>query len=401
MMDTAQRKLLIIGNGMAATRLLDELVALNAPQSITVVGEEDAPGYNRILLSSWLADGGNSTPLVTHDHDWYQRQGIELISGDPVVAVDTLNRRARTCQGRTLSFDQLVLATGSRAARLAIAGADLDNVMTFRTLADCHQMRQLSTRMQRAVVIGGGLLGLEAAHGLNQLGMRVSVVHNAPWLMNRQLDAEAGAWLADRLRQRGIEVITDASTRAFVGSERVTGVQLDDRLLPCDLAVMAIGITPEISLAQDAGLECQRAIRVDRGMQTSEQAIFALGECCQIDGECFGLVEPIHQQASILARRLCNRPTRGYQHQPLPTRLKVSGVDVFSAGDLTQLDDCRSLVWRDPVGGRYRRLWFRNDRLVAVVMFGDVTEGNRYFERIQQDQPVARPDALILDAEAA
>jgi len=396
-------RLVIIGNGMAATKLLEELVARDARRfATTVIGEEAAAGYNRIMLSPWLAGEKSQGELITHPRDWYEQHGITLLSGDPAARIDTAQQCVLTESGARVEWDHLVIATGSRAAMLPIPGNRLGNVLCFRTLDDARQMQQFARRGGNAVVIGGGLLGLEAAYGLNRLGMQVSVVHNGDWLMNRQLDEEAGIRLAESLRQRGITVHVAANSEAFVGSGNVEGLQLaDGTVLPCSLAVIGIGITPEISLARAAGLHCERAIVTDALMRTSVDNISALGECCQISGEMFGMIAPIHQQARVLARRLCSEETEGYQSEVLPTRLKVSGVDVFSAGDLMALEDCRTLVWRDPKLGHYKRLWLRDGRLVAAVLFGDASDGGDYFDLIQQGKRIRDPATLLFGEVAA
>ena len=397
------RRLVIIGNGMAATKLLEELVVRDTRRfAITVIGEEPAAGYNRIMLSPWLAGEKSRNELITHPRDWYQQHGISLLSGDPAAAIDADQRYVMTESGVRVDWDQLVIATGSRAAMLPIPGNRLGNVLCFRTLEDAQKMQQFARRGGNAVVIGGGLLGLEAAYGLNRLGMQVSVVHNGDWLMNRQLDEEAGTKLAESLRQRGITVHVATNSEAFLGDGNVEGLQLaDGTVLPCTMAVIGIGITPEVSLARAAGLQCERAIITDAMMRTSVENISALGECCQINGELFGMIAPIYQQARLLARRLCSEETEGYQSEVLPTRLKISGVDVFSAGDLTSLDDCRTLVWRDPKLNHYKRLWLRDGRLVAVVLFGDASDGGAYFDLIQQGTRIVDPAALLFGEVAA
>ncbi len=396
-------RLLVIGNGMAATRLLDELLLRDAGRfAITVIGEESAPGYNRILLSPWLAGEKKDEQVITHDHAWYYRHGIRLYLGDPVVAIDYQARQATTLSGAVFAWDKLVLATGSRAARLSIPGSEQSGVLAFRTLADAGQLRDAAMGGGSAVVIGGGLLGLEAAWGLCRLGMSVTVVHNGDWLMNRQLDREAGELLAASLQARGISICVSSRSEYFTGEGQVTGLMLaGGQHLPCSLAVMALGIVPEVTLAKAMELNCPRAIAVDAWLRTSLDGVFALGECCQIDDELFGLVAPIQQQAKVLAGLLCGVNDSGYCRETLPTRLKVSGIDVFSAGDLAALDGCRTLAWRDAQAGHYRRLWFRRHQLVAAVMFGEVDDGAAYFELIEQGRPVRDPAGLLFSAEAA
>lgn len=396
-------RLLIIGNGMAATRLLDELLLRDAGRfAITVIGEESAPGYNRILLSPWLAGEKTNEQVITHDQAWYYRHGIRLYTGDPVVLIDHEAKQATTQSGAVYSWDKLVLATGSRAALLRLPGHEQAGVLAFRTLADAEQLHAAAQRGGAAVVIGGGLLGLEAAWGLCRLGMSVTVVHNGDWLMNRQLDREAGELLAASLQARGINVCVSANSEYFTGYGQVTGLMLSGgQHIPCSLVVMALGIVPEVSLAKSMGLDCPRAIAVDAWLRTSLTDVFALGECCQIDEELFGMVAPIYQQAKVLAGLLCGVNDPGYCRETLPTRLKVSGIDVFSAGDLSALEGCRTLAWRDAQAGHYRRLWFRRHQLVAAVMFGEVDDGAAYFELIEQGRPIRNPAELLFSAEAA
>ncbi|MFD0949076.1 NAD(P)/FAD-dependent oxidoreductase [Paraperlucidibaca wandonensis] len=401
------RRLLIIGNGMAATRLLDELLARGMSGSdIAVVGEEDAHGYNRIALSPWLAGEKSLEQLITHDAEWYAAHDIALYLADPVVSVAIAKREVCLASGRVLAWQQLVFATGSRATRLSIPGHDLAGVNVFRSLADAEAIAATAVAGQRAVVIGGGLLGLEAAWGLRQRGLEVSVVHNGEWLMNRQLDAEAGALLAQALNARGIALHFGARSEAFVGDGELAGLRLrlsagQEQILPCELAIMSLGITPEMSLAISAGLRCARAICVDAWLRSSAENVFALGECCEIDGESFGLVAPIYQQAKILADTLIGVCNLGYRRIASPTRLKVTGIDLFSAGELHDLADCKSIAWRDTQRGHYRRLWFRHHQLIAAVLFGDVDDGGAFFDVIEQGLPVADPVALMLTGSAA
>ncbi len=395
-------RLLIIGNGMAATRLLEELLALDIADAITVVGEEPQPGYNRILLSPWLAGETELRDVVTHPVSWYQQQDITLLCGDPVIAVDTGRRIAITRSGISLAWDRLVFATGSRAARLRVPGGELANVLGFRSLQDAMDIRARAPDGGRAVVIGGGLLGLEAAHGLNRLGMAVSIVHRGPWLMHRQLDQGAGEFLAATLQARGIDSLTGVETACLQGDSRVTALVLaDGRTLPCELAVVAIGIEPETALAREAGLRCDLGICTDRWLQTSVSGIYALGECCQVAGESFGMVGPIYQQAEVLARRLAGREHPGFQSAALSTRLKVSGIELFSSGDLDQLQGCRTLTWQDPFNRHYRRLWLREGKLVATVLFGDTSAGNDYHGLIIQQTAVADPQTLLFGSAVA
>lgn len=398
-----RRNLLVVGNGMAATRLLEELLR-RAPKRyrITVVGAEPEPGYNRVLLSPLLAGDSSESEVITHDRDWYRERGITLHCGDPVTALCTRTRMAHTASGRELAWDRLVLATGARAARPALPGIQLGNVIGLRTLADARWLGQRALQGGRAIVAGGGLLGLEAACALQSRGMQVTVLQRGPWLMNRQLDAEAGVLLAERLAGRGVLSRCGARMAALLGAGAVSAVELEDgSRLGCELVVLAAGIEPETELARSAGLACERGICVDPWLRSSVEDVHALGECCQIGQELFGLVAPVYRQAQVLAAVLSGESVAGYRSDPAPTRLKVSGLEVFSAGEVAGAGEARSLAWRDPVAGHYRRLWIRAGRLVGAVLLGDTRDGNRYFDRIQAAEPVGEADRLLMGLDAA
>ncbi len=414
MLVSSRKRLLIVGHGMAATRLVRDLEEKSPGQfAITIVGDEKLGGYNRVLLSSLLAGESDEAALAMQDRSWYRQHDIQLIAGDAVSSIELDTQSATTESGRKLNWDYLVLATGSRAARLPIPGTDLDGVMTLRTLQEAKQLIARSRDAgnpesdKNAVVVGGGLLGLEAACALQARGMQVTVVHNESWPMNRQLDGEAGELLRRTLQQRGIGFNPEANCVRFEADakgETVSALLLaDGRRLPCTTAVMALGIIPEVSLARQLDLVVERAIVVDKWLQTSDERVFALGECCQIESEMFGLVAPIYQQADILSAVLLYKATTGterispdvddhasvlphYQRQPLPTRLKVSGVDVFSAGMLASPDNSaplRSMAMRDGRTGHYRRLWWRGSQLVGAVMFGDIGDSSHYLRMIE------------------
>ncbi|MEX2332938.1 MAG: FAD-dependent oxidoreductase [Pseudohongiella sp.] len=398
------KKLVIIGNGMAGSRLLQELVKLDNEQlSITVIGAEPGPAYNRILLSSWLSGQVSEAEMALATRDWYQRHEIRVYDNDPVIHIDCEQKQITTYTKNVIDWDYLVLATGSRANRLNVPGREANGVMCLRSLQDARDLHKLIRPDASAVVIGGGLLGLEAACSLADQGMSVTVVHNAGWPMNRQLDEEAGNHLADSLRLRGIRFHGDANCSHFNttdnGSQLASLELADGTVLPCSIAIMALGITPEVELAHTIELKTDRAIKVDAWLQTSKPDIFALGECCQIGEDVFGLVAPVYQQARILAMVLntcassyANANIRAlpcYHHQPTPTRLKVSGVDVFYAGDINTSAHNKSMIWRDAQQGHYRRLWWRDNTLQAVVMFGDVSDGNRYAQLIETQRIVA------------
>ncbi len=386
-----REKLVIIGSGMATARLLEALAEREADFSITVVGEEPRGSYNRILLSSVLSGDKTVADLALLDGDWYRDQGINLVTGHAVTRVDLTQRLLVTEGGLEIAFDRLVFATGSRARVPDIPGATAPGVQAFRSLADLEAMQKQATPGRPAVVIGGGLLGLEAAHGLKELGMEVTVVHRRAWPMNRQLDEEAGELLRQQLETQGMRFALDATPVAvrLNSHGRAGGVELDDgQILRGDLVVFAAGITPNAELAGDAGIPCDRAIVVDEHLRATKEGIYALGECCEIDGRTFGLVAPVWRQADILADTLAGRPGEGYRHLDAPTQLKVSGIDLYSAGQITFDDTCQNQILRDKKSGIYRRLVYKGDRLVGAILLGDRSGGPWYGDLIESGEPV-------------
>lgn len=393
-----QVDLLIIGNGMAANRLLQELSKQpGRPESILVIGEEPRPAYNRVLLSPLLAGEMGASDVELNGIDWYTEQGIELHCGDPVRDVDLATGLARTEEGRVVRYRRLVFATGSRSAMPDMPGVDLDGVMGFRTWADVEKMQSRAARGGRAVVVGGGLLGLEAAEGLRKLGMETSVLQRGPWLLNRQLDKPAATLLQATLEERGLNVLTGAAIEMLRGQqEHVREVMLKDgRTLTADLVVLAAGITPEISLAKRAGVECGRAIQVDAQMCTSQDQVFALGECCEFEGQTYGLVAPIWRQAEILAQVLSGQDESVYAEQPVATQLKVSGISLFSCGEI-DAEGAQVLEYRDSGQREYRRLWLRDGRLVGAVLYGDTRFGPEYFQALLNKEDLSgQRDSLL------
>lgn len=390
-------QLLIIGCGMATVRLLEELVARNYPGKITVIGEEPDAGYNRILLSSLLCGDKEANDLPLVDEDWYERQGITLFTGDKVARIDLEASVAFTASGLQVAFDRLVFATGSRAHLPAIPGIDADGVMGFRTLGDLRILQQKMKPGDRAVVIGGGLLGLEAAHGLNVMGMDVTVIHRQPYVMNRQLDNPAGDLLAAQLRKRGIGFRLSVTPEAVIENKgRVTSVRLaGGEILPASVVLFAAGIDLNCELASESGLACERGILVDSHMTTSDPRCSALGECCQLGDITFGLVAPVWEQAEVLAARLMGEENANYQYRDAPTQLKVSGIDLYSAGDING-HKAQDQVLRDDSRGVYRRLFLENGRLKGAVLLGDRRDGNWYRELIETGKDVAAYQPWLL-----
>jgi nitrite reductase (NADH) large subunit len=393
----APERLLIIGHGMASTRLVEELVE-RAPGrfNITLLGAEPRPAYNRILLSPVLAGERAPDDILIHPADWYARQGVALHCGVTATAVDAGARRVATCDGRWFDYDRLVIATGSSPLMPPLPGAGLPGVVSFRDVEDVAAMLDRAGEGRHAVVIGGGLLGLEAAHGLAQRGMAVTVLHLMPHLMERQLDAEAAGLLRGALESRGLTLLTGVTTQEILGTDHVSGVRLaDGRCLPADLVVLAIGVRPRVDLARSAGLAVARGIVVDDALRTSAPGIYALGECAEHRGTCHGLVAPLYEMARSLAAHLAGSEAL-YCPSPTATRLKVSGIDVFSAGDFTEGPDVEDIVLRDFRLGHYARLTVRADRLVGAVLYGNTADAPFFADLIQSGRSIsAMRDTLI------
>lgn len=393
----APERLLIIGHGMASTRLVEELVE-RAPGrfAITLLGAEPRPAYNRILLSPVLAGDRSPDDILLHPADWYARHGVALHTGVIVTAIDAGAHRVATADGRVFGYDRLVLATGSSPIAPPLPGIGLRGVVSFRDVEDVAAMLDQAGEGRRAVVIGGGLLGLEAACGLARQGMAVTVLHLMPHLMERQLDAEAAGLLRSALEGRGLSVLTGVTTQEILGTDHVAGVRLaDGRSLAADLVVLAIGVRPRVELARAAGLDVARGIVVDDALRTSAPGIYALGECAQHRGTCHGLVAPLYEMAAALAAHLVGTDAH-YVPSPTATRLKVTGIDLFSAGDFIGGPDGEDIVLRDPRLGHYARLIVRDDRLVGAVLYGDTADAPFFADLIQSGRSIAAiRDTLI------
>ena len=391
--------LVIIGNGMAGMRTLEELLEL-APDRyhITVIGAEPYGHYNRIMLSPVLAGEKNLQDIMLHAPEWYLARGITLIAGQSVTQVHRRQRWVRTEYGLQVPYDRLVLATGSSPFMLPLPGKDHHDVISFRDLHDVQQMVERVARCRHIAVIGGGLLGLEAAHGLQRQGACVTVVHQADWLLNRQLDREAAALLQTTLTQRGLHFRLAASTRAIEidADGRLCGLRFsDDERLACDMVVMAVGIVPNIALARSMGLQCDRAILVNDTLQTFDPRIYAVGECVQHRGTLFGLVAPLYEQARVCANHLAGMGYSRFLTQATATTIKIQGVDLYSAGNFLETAG-ESLIFRDPAGPIYRRLIIDADRLVGAVLYGDTEDGPAYFDYIREQRPLRGQRAQLL-----
>src|SRR3954452_23223628 len=362
-----RERLVVVGNGMAGMRTLEEMLA-RAPNryDITVIGAEPHPNYNRILLSSVLAGDKSIADIVINPLGWYSERSIRLIAGNPATALHPAAKLLTLASGEAGAYDRLLLATGSKPLAPPIPGLGLPGVRAFRDIADVEAMIAASETQRRAVVIGGGLLGLEAACGLKRRGMSVAVVHLMATLMERQLDAAAGELLRRDLDARGIAFFTNGQTEEILGTDRVEGVVLaDGREIPADLVVRAIVIRPTIDLARAAGIDVNRGILVGDDMRTSAPGISSVGECIEHNGAVFGLVAPIWEQAKVCGERLAGDNDAVYAPPPVFTSLKITGTDVFSAGALAAADEHDDeITLHDAKRGMYKKVVLREDRVV-------------------------------------
>lgn len=378
-------RLVLVGNGLAGMRCLEDLLDM-APDryEITVIGAEPRGNYNRIMLSPVLSGDKTLEQIMLHEPLWYSEQGIRLITGDAVIGIDRAKKQLHTQSGLVVDYDRMILATGSTPFIPSIAGTDLNGVMSFRDIDDVNQMLQYAKHSKNAVVVGAGLLGLEAAYGLKKQGMNVTVLHLTDRIMNRQLDAHASALLQKSIEAKGIRIITSASTQRLVGENgHVTAVHLaSGEVIATDLVVFAVGIRPNMTLAKQAGLHCQRGIVVNDTMQTFDPSIYAVGECIEHRQHTFGLVEPLWGQAFICANQLAERGGLTFKAPTVPTQLKVSGCDVFSAGNIEPSGDFEDIVLNDEKRQVYKRIIIQNDCVIGAVLFGDTDDGAWYAELI-------------------
>ncbi len=391
-----KQKLVVIGAGMASGRVLEHLLEQDRDAyDITLFNAEARGNYNRIMLSPVLSGEKTYADIVTHDDDWYAENDITCRFGEHVVGIDRATKTV-TGQNGLVPYDKLLIATGSAPFIIPVPGKDLEGVITYRDLDDTNAMIEAASKGAKAVVIGGGLLGLEAAAGLAERGMDVTVLHLMGHLMERQLDESAGFLLRRDLQDKGVKVICKGSTSAILGESHVEAVLLEDKtVLEADLVVMAVGIRPETRLATDAGLEVARGIEVNAKLQTSDPDIFAVGECVEFDGLLFGLVAPLYDQAKVVAKSLLGQGG-AFVAKELATKLKVTGCDLFSAGDFAEGEGREDIVFRDPARGIYRRLVIEDGTLVGAVMYGDTADSNWFFGLIRDKADISEMrDTLI------
>jgi nitrite reductase (NADH) large subunit len=386
-----REKLVLVGNGMAGVRALEELLKI-APElyDITVFGAEPCGNYNRILLSPVLSGEKALGDIMLNDEAWYAANGIRLRKGSEVVRIDRMSRQVVAQDGTAETYDRLLLATGSNPFILPVPGHDLPGVIGFRDIRDVDAMIVAAREFRHAVIIGGGLLGLEAANGLLARGMKVTVVHLPSTLMERQLDTVAGAMLQKSLQERGIQFLLGAETQELIGKKRVQAVRFKDGSeISADLVVMAVGIRPNILLAKQAGIHCERGIVVNDTLQTYDPRVYAVGECVQHRGQTYGLVAPLFEQAKVCANHLAEIGFRRYQGSLTSTKLKVTGIDVFSAGNFTGDGGTDSIVLQDPAIGVYKKIVIKDQHILGAVMVGDTGDGSWYFQMMRDGTDIS------------
>ena len=385
-------KLVVIGNGMAGMRTVEELLKI-APNvyDITVFGDEPYPNYNRIMLSPVLANEQTIDDIILNTREWYAENNIALYTSSRINKIDRKNRIVYTDDGTSAEYDRLLIATGSKPFMPPISGIELDGVLGYRDIKDTNDMIAASKKYKKAVVIGGGLLGLEAANGLKIQGMDVTVVHKNDWLLERQLDKTAGQMLQKNLEAKGLKFLLKKNTEQVIGNElgRVKAVRfIDGQEVEADLLVVSIGIRPNFSLAESAGIYCNKGIVVNDTMQTYDPRIYAVGECVAHRGITYGLVAPLFEMAKVCANHLANYGIGQYKGSVTSTKLKVTGIDLFSAGDFSGGDDTEEIVLHDAVGGVYKKLVIKNDKIIGSVLFGDTADGAWYFQMLRDGKAI-------------
>ncbi|WP_050180285.1 nitrite reductase large subunit NirB [Domibacillus robiginosus] len=381
-----KRKLVVVGNGMAGVRAVEEILKIQPDKfEITIFGKEPHPNYNRILLSKVLQGDTTVESITLNDWSWYEANEITLYTGEPVVQINTNQKYVVTSKERLVPYDELILATGSLPFMLPLPGAKKEGVTAFRDIYDCEKMVKASQKYEKAIVIGGGLLGLEAARGLLNLGMKVDVVHIGDYIMDRQLDPVAARMLQRELEEQGMNFLLQKHSSEITGHKRVKGIRFSDgSWREADLIVMAVGVRPNTGVAAGTDIEVNRAIVVDDYMRTNIPHIYAVGECAEHRGFVYGLVAPLYEQGKALAAALCDQEHPGYQGSVLSTQLKVSGVDVFSTGEFMDSDETQSMQWIDGIHNTYKKIVIRDGKIAGAVLFGDISEGARLLGMIQK-----------------
>ncbi|EMA6344051.1 nitrite reductase large subunit NirB [Bacillus cytotoxicus] len=393
-----KKRLIMIGNGMAGIRCIEEILKQQPDlYDITIFGDEPHPNYNRIMLSHVLQGKTTTKDIIMNEYSWYKENNITLYPNERVITINREKQVVVTEKQRIVTYDKLIIATGSSAFILPIEGSNLPGVTGFRTIEDTQFMIDAAKQYKKAVVIGGGLLGLEAARGLIDLGMDVHVVHLMPHLMEQQLDAKAASLLREDLEAQGMKFLMEKKTVKILGTDRVEGIQFEDGdIVPCDLVVMAVGIRPNTQLAKDAGLLVNRGIVVNDYMQTEDNAIYAVGECAEHNGIAYGLVAPLYEQGIVLGRHITNTQTDKYKGSIVGTQLKVAGCDLFSAGQIYEDDQTKAISIFNECTRSYKKVFLRDNKVVGIVLYGDTADGTRLFRMLQKEEDIQEYTAVSL-----
>lgn len=384
-------KLVVIGNGMAGMRTVEEVLKLSPDMyDITVYGDEPYPNYNRIMLSPVLANEQTIDDIILNSKEWYEENKIELHTSARIHKIDRKNKVVYAEDGSYSSYDRLLIATGSKPFILPIPGSDLQGVIGYRDIKDTEEMIETAKQYKHAVVIGGGLLGLEAANGLKIQGMDVTVIHLESWLLERQLDPTSGGMLLDSLKERDLNFMLEKKTASINGKNgRVTSVCFDDGSeIKADLVVMAVGIRPNYELAESSGIHCDRGIVVNDTLQTFDPSIYSVGECVSHRGKVYGLVAPLFEMAKICANHLANFGIGQYLGSVTATKLKVTGVDLYSAGNFNETENVEEIIMHDAVGGVYKKIVVRDDKIIGAVLYGDTKDGPWLFQLLRDGKPI-------------
>ncbi|XJZ28750.1 nitrite reductase large subunit NirB [Bacillota bacterium Lsc_1132] len=386
-----KQKLVLIGNGMAGVKCMEEILRHQPDRfDVTIIGSEPHVNYNRILLSTVLQGGMSLKEITINDRSWYEENNIQLFTGEKVLKIDKAKQVLKTDKNREVSYDQLIVATGSVPFLLPLPGTDKEGVITFRTIEDCQKMIESSKHYKKATVIGGGVLGLEAARGLLNLGMEVNVVHIASFIMERQLDQAASMMLQKELENQGMHFLVEKETKEIIGNSRVEGLIFNDGTkIETNLIVMAAGVRPNVQLARESGIETNRGIVVNDYLETSAPNVYAVGECVEHRGMVYGLVKPLFEQGQVLAKRICGIDCKGYEGSVLSTQLKIAGVDVFSAGTIDEGETPKSIKIVDEVNGVYKKIVFQDHKMIGAVLFGDTRDGSRLLDLIVKQQELS------------
>ncbi|GGF26126.1 nitrite reductase [NAD(P)H] [Halobacillus andaensis] len=393
-----KQKLVIIGNGMAGIRCVENILREDSGVfEISMFGSEPHTSYSRLMLSSVLQGETSLSDLMIRPDNWYKEHNIQLFTGETVLYIDKVSKTLKTDRNREVAYDKLILATGSSPFMLPITGADKEGVLSFRTIEDCERLINMAEDYTKAVVIGGGLLGLEAARGLFNLGMETDVVHISNHIMGRQLDEQASLMLQEELEAQGMNFLLEKEAEEILGNERVEGIRFKDgSIVKADVVVMAVGIKPNIQLAEVSGIETKKGIVVDDLLKTSVSDIYAVGECAEHKGMVYGLVQPLYEQGEVLAKHLCEQQTEGYKGSLLYTQLKISGVDVFSAGHIDSGLGKKAIHYHNEVESVYKKVVFDGSKAVGTVMFGDTRAGPLVLDAIVKNKVLSSQDKVKL-----